>query len=99
MRVGETATVRLSGLNHATIPDLDATVTLVGADLVQDPATRMSYYPVTLSLRGGQLERLGGVELLPGMPAEAFIATSQRTFLDYLIQPIRDRMSHALREE
>lgn len=99
VRVGETATVRLSGLNQATTPDLDATVTLVGADLVQDPATRLSYYPVTLSLSGGQLERLGSVELVPGMPAEAFIATSQRTFLDYLIQPIRDRMAHALREE
>lgn len=98
VRQGEMATIRLSGLNHATTPDLDATVSLVGADLVQDPASRASYYPVTLSLAPGQLERLGEIELLPGMPAEAFITTSERSFFDYLTQPIRERMAHALRE-
>jgi HlyD family secretion protein len=98
VRQGETATIRLSGLNHATTPDLEASVTLVGADLVQDPLSRASYYPVTLSLKPGQLERLEGIDLLPGMPAEAFITTSERSFFDYLAQPIRERMSHALRE-
>jgi len=98
VRQGETATIRLSGLNHATTPDLEATVTMVGADLVQDPVSRASYFPVTLHLTPGQLERLGDVELMPGMPAEAFITTSQRSFFDYLAQPIRERMSHALRE-
>jgi len=32
------------------------------------------------------------------MPVEAFIANGQRTLFDYLVEPIRDRMAHAMRE-
>ena len=34
----------------------------------------------------------------PGMPAEVYIKTVERTFLDYLLQPIRDSMTRAFRE-
>lgn len=98
VRVGQSGTIRFPGLNHATTPDLSATVSLVGADLVEDPLTRQSYYPVTLTLSPDQLDRLGDVELVPGMPVETFIDNGKRTLLDYLLAPIRDRMSHALRE-
>lgn len=98
VRPGQTATIRFPGLNHASTPDLEAEVTLVGADLVEDPMTRQSYYPVTLKLAPDQLDRLGDVELVAGMPVETFIDNGQRTLFDYLMAPIRDRMNHALRE-
>ena len=98
VRPGQPATVRFPGLNHATTPDLQAEVAVVGADLVEDPMTRQSYYPVTLKLAPDQLERLGDVELVAGMPVETFIDNGQRTLFDYLMAPIRDRMNHALRE-
>lgn len=98
VHAGQQATVRLPGLNHATTPDLSATVRRVGADLSEDPVTRQYYYPVTLDLDEGEAARLGDVTLVPGMPVEAFITGKPRTFLDYLMQPIRDRLPHALRE-
>ena len=35
---------------------------------------------------------------LPGMPAEVYIKTTERTFFEYLMQPIRDSMARAFRE-
>jgi HlyD family secretion protein len=34
----------------------------------------------------------------PGMPADVFIKTQQRTFADYILKPLRDSMTHAFRE-
>ena len=98
IRVGDSATIRFPGLNHTNTPELTARVTVVGADLTEDPATRTAFYPVTLDLSADEASKLGDVELVPGMPVEAFIANGQRTLVDYLIEPIRDRMAHAMRE-
>ncbi|HEV7719605.1 MAG TPA: HlyD family type I secretion periplasmic adaptor subunit, partial [Arsenicitalea sp.] len=72
---------------------------LIGADLVQDPATHIAYYPISVHLDAGQMERLKGTPLVPGMPVDTFINTSKRTFADYLIEPLMDRMSRAIREK
>jgi multidrug efflux pump subunit AcrA (membrane-fusion protein) len=34
----------------------------------------------------------------PGMPAEVFITTTERTFFEYVTKPIRDSMARAFRE-
>jgi HlyD family secretion protein len=34
----------------------------------------------------------------PGMPAEVYIKTSDRTFLEYVARPLRDSMARAFRE-
>lgn len=96
---GQEATIRLPGLNHATTPELAATVRRIGADLTEDQAMRVAYYPITLDLAPGEADKLRDTVLVPGMPVEAFIAGEPRTFLDYLTQPFRDRLPHALREQ
>ena len=40
----------------------------------------------------------GGFEPTPGMPAEVYIKTAERTFLDYLLRPLKDTMARAFRE-
>jgi HlyD family secretion protein len=99
IHLGDTAVVRIAGLNRSTTPELEATVGLIGADLVQDPTSHISYYPISVRLSAGQIERLNGTPLVPGMPADVFINTSKRTFADYLIEPLMDRMSRAIREK
>jgi multidrug efflux pump subunit AcrA (membrane-fusion protein) len=39
-----------------------------------------------------------GTTLIPGMPVAAFIRTGDRTTLDYLLRPVSDYFSMALRE-
>jgi multidrug efflux pump subunit AcrA (membrane-fusion protein) len=42
---------------------------------------------------------LGDLELLPGMPAEAFIATGSRTLLQYLFKPFSNAMARSFIED
>jgi multidrug efflux pump subunit AcrA (membrane-fusion protein) len=35
----------------------------------------------------------------PGMPADVFIKTGERTFFDYIMRPVRDSLSKAFREQ
>jgi HlyD family secretion protein len=49
-------------------------------------------------LKDGEEVKLGGLELKPGMPAEAHMQTDGRSPLSYLLKPFRDQFSHALRE-
>ena len=52
-----------------------------------------------LVLLSGELEKLEGQELLPGMPVEAFIKTSERSPLNYLTKPLVDYFNKAFRED
>ena len=43
--------------------------------------------------------RLQGLVLVPGMPAEVFIRTGARTPLGYLLKPLTDTITRAVRED
>jgi HlyD family secretion protein len=70
----------------------------VGADLVRDDQSGDSYFSVRISLDRHAAERSAGVPVQSGMPAEAFIHAGDRTALAYLLQPISDQLSLAMRE-
>ena len=95
---GQVAEVQFPGLNRSTTPRLEATVTRVGADLVEDPQGRTAYYPVDMMLAPGEASRIKDVELVAGMPVETYLLGPKRTFFSYLMKPILDRMNHAIRE-
>ena len=42
-----------------------------------------------------ELARLIDLKLLPGMPVEAFIQTSDRTVMSYLVKPLHDQIPAA----
>lgn len=95
---GQTVSVRLPGLDMRTMPELSGTVETVSADLTHDEQRRSSFYEVRIALDDVQPPEFNGFELLPGMPAEAFIRTRSRTVLSYLLQPVIDQLSRAFRE-
>jgi HlyD family secretion protein len=43
--------------------------------------------------------RLGGLQLVPGMPAEVFMQTGSRTIMNYLLKPITEQMNRAFVEQ
>jgi HlyD family secretion protein len=45
----------------------------------------------------GELARLEGSKLVAGMPVEAFIQTSPRTVMSYLVKPMRDQITKAFK--
>jgi HlyD family secretion protein len=57
-----------------------------------------AYYPVRVSLPPDQVARLKDIRLVPGMPAEAFIQTHERTPLQYILKPLQEQIARTFRE-
>lgn len=96
--VGQEASLRFSALDQRMTPEVFGYVTKVSADVFTDQTTGMSYYQVELVPKEGEMEKLGGQVLLPGMPVEAFIRTADRSPLNYLSKPLTDYFTRAFRE-
>jgi hypothetical protein len=70
----------------------------IAADPSRDPQSKLTYYSAAVRVPERELARLNGRRLLPGMPAEVFITTGQRTIASYLLKPLLDQMKRPLRE-
>lgn len=96
---GQPVSLRLTTFDSRTTPELPGEVLRVSADALTDEATRATYYEAVVLPDTSVLEGLPGVELLPGMPVEAFLRTRDRTPLSYLIRPLAVYFERAFREE
>ncbi|MCG7521940.1 HlyD family type I secretion periplasmic adaptor subunit [Ruegeria sp. Ofav3-42] len=97
--IGQPAKVRFSAFNQRTTPELVGTVADVSASTSVDEATGQSFYWVTVSVEPDELAKLGNQELVPGMPVETYLTTSDRTIISYLSKPLFDQVNQAFREE
>lgn len=96
--LGQDVILRFPALDQRTTPELAGRVTQISADAFQDEATRMSYYRVEITMNDGETDKLPeGASLIPGMPAESFIRTADRTPMAYLIKPLSDYFAKAFR--
>jgi HlyD family secretion protein len=92
-------TVRIMAGNQRTITDMVGEITHIGADLTREKEQpNQAYYLVRASIQEDQLQHLESFKLVPGMPAEIFIQTHQRTPLQYLLKPLREQISRTFRE-
>ncbi len=99
IKFGQTAKLRFSAFNSGTTPEIIGAVESISPDLSYDERTGTSSYIVRISVTQLETQRLGKVELVPGMPVEAFVETRPRTALTYLIKPLRDQIERAFKEE
>lgn len=99
VRAGQKVALRFSTFNQQTTPEIDGRLVRVSADVLQDERTGFSYYTARIDISADQLDRLGMVKLMPGMPVETFIATEERTVLSYLLKPLSDQVMHAFRQQ
>lgn len=96
---GQHAVLRLSAFNQQTTPELTGVLTKISADLTVDERTGLGHYTARVSLPASELMKLKGLALAPGMPAEVFFPTADRTMLSYLVKPLSDQIRRAFREE
>jgi HlyD family secretion protein/epimerase transport system membrane fusion protein len=96
---GLTAEVRFSAFNYRTTPLIVGTVIHVSADRFTDEKRGTAYYQGKVEVPAGELARLEGLSLQPGMPAEVHIVTGAHTPLEYLLKPMKDAIHRAWREE
>jgi HlyD family type I secretion membrane fusion protein len=98
VREGQQARVRLTAFNRNTTPEMKAKVTMVSPASTRDPSTNQEYYVAYVELEEESLAQVNGMRLVPGMPAEIFISTAERTAASYLVKPFTDQMNRAFRE-
>jgi HlyD family type I secretion membrane fusion protein len=97
VRPGLEADVRFTAVDRTGLPQLRGTVTLVSADRLTS-ASGASYFLVRVHVSKSEIARLGGLTLMPGMPAEILINKSERTLLQYFLAPITHSIWTAFRQ-
>jgi HlyD family secretion protein len=90
--------LRFTSFDQRFTPEVFGHVAKISADVYKDEVTGASYYVAEILPNDGEIHKLGQVELLPGMPVEAFIRTEDRTPLSYLLKPMTDYFHKAFRE-
>ena len=95
---GQTARVRFPALNMRTTPEVYGSVVRVGADLSIEEYSDQVYFDIRIVLDKDQVAIVEELGLVPGMPAEVFVQTGERTALAYIMQPLMDQVNRAFRE-
>ena len=90
--------MRFAAFDARTTPEVDGKVLKVSADAIVEQQTQMRYYLAEISITQEARDKLGAVEILPGMPVESYIRTGDRSPLVYLTKPLTDYFAKAFRE-
>ncbi|UUV07862.1 MULTISPECIES: HlyD family type I secretion periplasmic adaptor subunit [Ruegeria] len=98
LHVGQPVALRFPAFNQRETPELEGQVNNVSADTFTDEQSGFTFYRAEVVLNDGEIDRLNGQELLPGMPVETLIKTDERTPLSYLVKPMADYFNRAFRE-
>jgi HlyD family secretion protein len=98
VRTGLPANVRLTAFSARTTPELKGEVINVSADRLIDEKTGVTFYRARIRLNDGELDKVKGLHLSPGMPVEVMISTGQTTLLNYLMQPFTDLIRRGVSE-
>ncbi|MGL4240355.1 MAG: HlyD family type I secretion periplasmic adaptor subunit [Beijerinckiaceae bacterium] len=98
LHAGQPATVKVMAGNQRTTPELSGAVSRVSADVTKDQQTGVTYYTVRITLPDSEKKKLGDLTIMPGMLAESYIRTAERTPFQYLMKPLTDQFQRAFRE-
>jgi HlyD family secretion protein len=99
LQLGQETRIRFSAFNQRTTPEITGVVFRIAGDLIKEQQTGLAYYTAGIRVEPAELAKLKGLKLLPGMPAEAYVKTGERTLASYLLRPLLDQMQRALRED
>lgn len=96
--VGQSSRVRLSAFDQGDVPEANGRIIDISADSLEDERTGDFYYIARVRLDTEQTEQIAELELVPGMPADLFVNTGERTALSYLAQPLSERLARTFIE-
>ncbi len=97
----QTANIQLLAYNRRKTPLLAGKIKYISGDVLEEH-TRPGefYYLAHIEVDADALAQLAkNVKLFPGMPITAFIQTKQKTFSEFVLEPILDNLRHTFREE
>ncbi len=98
LHVGQSTRIRLSAFAQADVPEAHGQIFDISADVLEDERTGEPYYQARVRLDTDQPAPVTALDLVPGMPADLFVNTGERTVIAYLAQPISDRLARTFIE-
>ena len=90
---GQTARIRLTAFSARTTPMIEGKVVQISADRIIDPQTGAGYFSGRVEPSDTVSE--GMPTLQPGMLAEVFLVTGERSVLDFVLDPLTRTLSRA----
>jgi HlyD family type I secretion membrane fusion protein len=96
--VGNIAEVRFPAFHDRALPMIGGKIISISQDRLLDEATKQPYYLALIDVPEENIPEHYRGTLSSGMNAEVIMPTRQRTALEYLIEPLRNRMRTAFRE-
>lgn len=101
LKSGLPVNLRFSSLTSATLPVVVGEVLNVSPDQLLDEQSRMPYFSVEVEVGTEAVAELlaHDLDVKPGMQAEVMVQTGERTFMNYLLKPLAQRLRGAMTEE
>jgi len=96
--IGQEARIRFSTFGSRA-PTIFGSLLSLSADALNDERTGGSFYLARLQVNPESMEELGDLALMPGMPAEVYINTGSRTFMQYLFKPLSNAAARSFNED
>lgn len=97
---GQSATVTISAFDYAKYGSLDGQVEQISADTITDEKSQKTYYLVKVRTQKNYLgTKQHPLYIIPGMLAHISVKVGERSVLNYIISPLVNSLSHALREK
>ncbi len=98
VRPGQRVRLVFSSLSAGTAPESTGSVARVSADALTDERTGMPYFRAEITLDAADGAQNPAARLVPGMPVQSFIRTTDRSPFSYLLKPFTDYFRQAFRE-
>lgn len=91
--VGQDTRVRLSAFDQTDVPEASGEIIGLSADSLTDERSGARYYVARVRLGEDQPAVVRDLDFVPGMPADVFINTGDRTAFSYFLKPLNDRLA------
>ncbi|NUT87607.1 HlyD family type I secretion periplasmic adaptor subunit [Pseudomonas corrugata] len=101
LRPGLPVHVHFTALQRVDTPTVTGTVSTVSADQLINEQTHQPYFSAKVEIPADTVASLqaAGLWVRPGMLADVTVVTGERTLMNYLMKPLRERLLAAFKEE
>ncbi|WP_157269748.1 HlyD family type I secretion periplasmic adaptor subunit [Azohydromonas aeria] len=100
LKVGQSAQLHFSSSDSVRLPDLRGQVLTVSADKLEDQRSGIPYLLTRITISESERAKLPTVNspLRPGMPVDVLVRVGERSFLDYVLEPLTARWRQSMTE-
>jgi membrane fusion protein, epimerase transport system len=97
VQAGQRAQIQFQAYTARRTNKVEGRVALVSADRLMDSKGQPGF-KIDIEVDADEVAKIAGLKLYPGMPADAFIATGERTFARYILAPVFEGINRGMIE-